>query len=283
MSYDAAAVRAFFDGFAEREWSRLDATPQGRTNYAIHLRALTRHIQPGMRVLDMGSGPGRFAIDIARAGCEVALADISPVQLGLARRRLEDEGLLERATGFHQLDVTDLHGLDTAAYDIVVCFGGVISYTRERYAAGLRELARVVRPGGLVLVSVMSLHGTLRLAGPLDAVGFLARLDEHIDRSAILAGENIVFTRPGSAELHQPLALFTAEGLRRAMADAQLVVEQMASSNPLIAQFQRVPQIADSAEATAVLRELELAACEVPGLLDTGSHLIAVARRSVST
>ncbi len=87
MAYDASGVRAYFDDYAEREWTRLDETVQGRSSYAIHRRLLERYARPGMQVLDIGAGPGRYAIDLLRLGCAVTVADLSPVQLELARRQ----------------------------------------------------------------------------------------------------------------------------------------------------------------------------------------------------
>jgi SAM-dependent methyltransferase len=280
MTYDPGAVMSYFDAVGDREWARLEATLRGRISYAIHRRILLECARSSMRVLDIGSGPGRFAIDLARLGCEVTLADLSPTQLQLARQRLDQERLLGHVAGFHQIDVTDMRMLDDSAFDLVVCYGGVVSYARDRYAAALAELRRVVRTSGVVLVSVMSLYGTLSLTGPLDAADFLAHADEHLDVAAVLAGDGVVYTRPGSREFHQPLALFTSGGLRHAMRAARLGVVKMAAANPLLTEYERVPRIEESPEAAARLEQLEIAACQYPGLLDTGSHLIAVGQPS---
>jgi 2-polyprenyl-3-methyl-5-hydroxy-6-metoxy-1,4-benzoquinol methylase len=280
VTYTPDAVRAYFDTFAEREWDRLAATVQGRANYAVHRRFLDAHVRAGMRVLDVGAGPGRFAIDLIGLGAEVAIADLSRVQLDLARRRLDERGLLDRVEGFHEADVVDLAAFGDGAFDVVVCFGGAVSYTKERHPEAVRELTRVVRPGGRVLLSVMSLYGALRLIGPLDAPGVLETFDAHLDWNAVLSGADVVLTRPGSAEFHQPLALFTSDGLRRVLHAAGLQVESLASANPLLPQFSRVPKIAESKAASDALEKLEVALCDRPGLVDAGGHLIAVARRS---
>ncbi len=279
MTYDAVSVRAYFDTLADREWDRLEATVQGRSNYAVHRRFLDAHVRAGMRVLDLGSGPGRFSIDLVALGAEVTVADLSPVQLDLARKRLDERGMLDRVVGFHQLDVVDLRSIEDRTFDVVVCFGGVVSYTRRRHIEALRELVRVLRPGGVVLLSVMSLYGALRLAGPLDAAAVLESMDRHLDWEAVLAGADVVYTRRDSAEFHQPIALFTSAALKRVIADAGLHVEAMATANAILPQYLRVPKIAESPGAAEALQALELAVCDYPGLLDAGGHLIVVARR----
>jgi ubiquinone/menaquinone biosynthesis C-methylase UbiE len=279
MTYDRQQVSQYFDAFGEREWQRLETTLQGRSNHAVHKHLLRGYVQPGCDLLDVGSGPGRFAIDAVTMGARVTLADISQVQLDLAQRRLAEQAMLDKVGGFHVADVIDLSMFRDASFDLVVAFGGVISYTRDRYDAALREIARVLRPGGAALVSVMSLHGVMRLIGPLDAPNVLESIDQHLDWSAMLAGADTMLTRAGSTEFHQPLVLFTSNGLRSALTDAGLVVERIACANPLFPQFMRVPKMEASALASDRLIELEVAVCEQPGLADAGGHLIAAARR----
>jgi 2-polyprenyl-3-methyl-5-hydroxy-6-metoxy-1,4-benzoquinol methylase len=281
-SYDPQSVRRYFDAFGEREWQRLEATFQGRSNYAVHRHLLEQHIVPGDRVLDVGCGPGRFAIDLATLDARVTLVDLSDVQLDLARQRLGERQMLDRVEGFQRGDVLDLSAFGDSTYDAVVCFGGVLSYTREKYAAAIGELGRVVRPGGVVLVSVMSLYGAMRLLGPLDAAQVVESIDQHLDWEQVLGGADIVFTRPGSKEFHQPIALFTSRGLSAALTDAGLHVERLASANPLFPQYMKVAQIEASAAASDRLMALEAAVCQNPGLIDAGGHLIAVARRPLS-
>ncbi len=279
MTYDPQGVRRFFDASGEREWQRLEATLQGRSSHVVHRHILADFVQPGFRLLDAGSGPGRFAIDAVKMGARVTLADISNVQLELARKQLSESGLLDHVDGFHVADVLDLSAFEDASFDVVLAFGGVLSYTRDRYDAALRELVRVVRPGGAVLVSVMSVYGIMRLTGPLDAAKVLESVDEHLDWQSLLDGSDTVLTRAGSVEFHQPLVLFTSNGLRRAMTDAGLRVERVASANPLLTEYMKVPQMEASALASERLVQLEVAACEHPGLVDAGGHLIVAARR----
>lgn len=279
MTYDPERVRAYFDTFAEREWQRLESDIQGRSSYAVHMRLLERYVRSDMRVLDIGAGPGRFAIDIATAGARLVVADISDVQLELARKNLEARGLADHVEAFQRLDVLDLESVGHESFDLVVAYGGVVSYTRERYADALRGLACALRPGGAVLLSVMSLHGVMRLIGPLDGAAVVESLDQHLDVSAILAGADITLSAPGSPEFHQPMALFTSAGLSRAIAEAGLSLETMASANALLPAFTKVPNIEASELASRRVIEMELAVAELPGLLDAGGHLIAAARK----
>ncbi|MGH7618252.1 MAG: class I SAM-dependent methyltransferase [Gemmatimonadaceae bacterium] len=281
MSYDAESVRRHFDTLGEREWDRLERTLQGRVKYAVHKRQIEKHVRDGMRVLDAGCGPGRFAIDIARLGARVTLVDISDVQLDLARKRLADAEVMGHVGDIRRMDVLDMSAFGESSFDAVVCFGGAVSYTTRQHVDALRQLARVAKPGAPVLVSVMSLIGALRLIGPLDAASVLESWEAHLDFEAVRGGADVILTNPTSNEFHKPLALFTAQGLRTALESAGLGVETIAASDSLIPEYFQIPKINASEKASAELIALEVALSERPGLVDGGGHLIGVGRKAV--
>jgi hypothetical protein len=115
------------------------------------------------------------------------------------------------------------------------------------------------------------------LVGPLDAATVLENVNDHLDWDAVLSGAGVVLSRPTSTEFHQPLALFSSTGLRSALVEAGLEVRTLASANPFLPEFLPVPKIAASERAARMLVDLEVALCGQPGLVDTGSHFLAVA------
>jgi demethylmenaquinone methyltransferase/2-methoxy-6-polyprenyl-1,4-benzoquinol methylase len=96
----------------------------------------------GSTVLDVATGTGAVARELlAQKGCTVVGLDQSPEMLAEARRRLPAEVKLIEARA-EQLPFPD------AAFDAVT-FTYLLRYVDDPGAA-LRELARVVRPGGTV-------------------------------------------------------------------------------------------------------------------------------------
>src|SRR5262245_42536732 len=85
-------VRAHFDAVGDAEWDRLAATPRDRVSFELRRRLLAEHIRPGDRVLEIGAGPGRFTIELARLGAQVTVTDISPVQLACNERHVRQAG-----------------------------------------------------------------------------------------------------------------------------------------------------------------------------------------------
>lgn len=161
-SYDPEYVRRYYDTYGEREWARFELNPPNIVNFHVHRHYLERYIRGGDHVLEAGAGAGRFTIELARLGARVTVGDLSPVQLTLNREKVAAAGCATAVVGRILLDVVDLSRFPSGCFDAAVCYGGVLSYLFERADAALAELLRVTKPGGYLLLSVMSLAGTLR-------------------------------------------------------------------------------------------------------------------------
>ncbi len=101
-------------------------------------------LPPGTRVLDVACGPGRFLDDAASLGLAVVGIDGSPSMLQVARTHLGERAALVRGDAM-------VLPFASGSFDLVNC-SGLIEYLPEP-GPMLRELRRVVRPGGRVLVS----------------------------------------------------------------------------------------------------------------------------------
>jgi ubiquinone/menaquinone biosynthesis C-methylase UbiE len=103
-------------------------------------------LRPGMRFLDVAAGAGGLSLPAARLGAEVLATDISPgmVERLLARARDEGLGVEALVMDGHELELED----DT--FDITGSQFGVMLFPDQPRA--LREMARVTKPGGRVLM-----------------------------------------------------------------------------------------------------------------------------------
>lgn len=101
-------------------------------------------------VLDVGTGPGALAVEIATrcASCSVIGVDLAPDVLATAEQRARDAGVSERA----QFVVADAAALPLADATIDVSVSTWSLHHWREVPAILRELRRVVRPGGRILL-----------------------------------------------------------------------------------------------------------------------------------
>lgn len=147
----------FYDALGDREFVR----PSLTTVVSDLLHRTVLNLAKG-RVLDVGAGVGRLSVPLARQCSSMVVVDVSKRQLERNRSRLTNRGLLSKVECHLERDVTELTGLSDAAFDTVVCVRGPLNYCTGSYQAAIRELFRVLRPGGLLLVSVRSVHSGVR-------------------------------------------------------------------------------------------------------------------------
>lgn len=189
-------VAKIYDDWAEFQWHRLDAMP---CEFHIHRQALLAYLPAASRVLDIGAGPGRYALELARAGHRVVIGDLSPCQLEAARARAAQAGFPLGAPGagieeISMLDARDLGRYPDGSFDAVVALGPFyhLQDAADR-ARAAREAARVLRPGGLLFAAFMPRQFWLSLAlhqfilDPRAEERHLARLEGLLDHG-LLAG-----------------------------------------------------------------------------------------------
>lgn len=156
-------VREYYAHFDRREWHRLADTGEGAIEFAITCRALIRHLPSSGRVLDLGGGPGRYAIWLVERGYQVTLADLSSNLLEIARSEVADADVAARIESITVADARDLSAWGDESFDAVLSLGPFyhLSSLEDRRAAA-SEMVRVLRPQGLAFVALMPRYGLLR-------------------------------------------------------------------------------------------------------------------------
>lgn len=118
-------------------------------------------LESGMRVLDVGCGPGNitsYLADVVGAQGEVVGIDPSAERIALAREKVATTTNSHGGTGarlaFHVGCAEDLSRFPPASFDAVYC-NSTLHWVADQ-AGALREFARVLRPGGRLGVSGQS-------------------------------------------------------------------------------------------------------------------------------
>ena len=108
---------------------------------------LLPHLKPGLRLLDFGCGIGTISVGLAKAvdPGEMHGVDMAVSELGIANRIAQAGG--HDNTTFHVGDVTDLP-FDDDFFDVAHCHN-VLMHVPDT-AAVLREVKRVLKPGGII-------------------------------------------------------------------------------------------------------------------------------------
>jgi SAM-dependent methyltransferase len=126
------------------------------------MRVLDEHLPPApATLLDVGGGPGRYAITLAARGYHVTLADISAPELDLAREKAAEAGVsLARVV---EADARDLSRFDNASFDSVLIMGPLYHLLdEESRRRAIAEAVRVLRPGGVLFAAWITRYAVLR-------------------------------------------------------------------------------------------------------------------------
>jgi S-adenosylmethionine-dependent methyltransferase len=146
-----AIIKEFYDQGAEYEWTRFDRQP---VEFLITKHVLDQYIQSGESVLDIGGGPGRYALHYAQKGCQVTLMDLSDGNINLAKYKAVEMGLTLEARAGNALDADQL--LAGRQFDHVLLMGPLYHLLEEKDRLSAVHVAlNWLKPGGRLYVSFL--------------------------------------------------------------------------------------------------------------------------------
>jgi ubiquinone/menaquinone biosynthesis C-methylase UbiE len=136
---------------------------RGRSNLAL---GWTQRLglPPRTKVLDVGCGAGQMTIALARNGLQVSAIDRVPLMIDLTRAKAEDH-MVASLVSAH---VGDAHRLDfeSSSFQLAIALG-LIDWVQSPHEA-IVELARVIEPGGWLILSCAHSRALVYLLDPLN-------------------------------------------------------------------------------------------------------------------
>jgi len=271
---DREAMRDYYDRYGEIEWTRLEASLPGRVSFVIHRRFLEEFVERGDHVLEVGAGPGRFTIELATLGAQVRVTDFSPVQLDLHVQHVTGTPGEHAVVSRELLDICDTSRYPDATFDVVLAFGGPLSYAFDEANEAFAGLLRITKPGGIIVASVMSLLGSWRY--------FLRGVVEDTNVAGEAANDLVLTTGDlrHFATTHV-CRMFRASDVKQMIADCGAEVLAMSASNwASLGDGEALSELESDPARWQNFLEHEIRACREPGALDGGTHLLFAARRS---
>ena len=156
--------------YSSAVFARADETLESASRRKLERICRKLDLQPGDRVLEIGTGWGGFAIHAAREyGCRVATATISCEQYELARARIAAAGLTDRIEVL-LADYRDLGG----RYDKLVSIEMVEAIGHQYLDLYFQRIAALLEPHGAALVQAITIEDR-RYAKALREVDFIKR------------------------------------------------------------------------------------------------------------
>ena len=136
--------RSFFDSVGP-EW---DALRRVLGDDLLRARATATLVPPGLRVADIGTGTGILALELAALGLHVVAIDRSDAMLDTARAKWESAR--GESPGEIEFRAGDAHAMPVESDSLDAAFAHMVLHSLEEPERAVREMARIVRPGGQV-------------------------------------------------------------------------------------------------------------------------------------
>jgi SAM-dependent methyltransferase len=145
MSEDPSGTRESYDEIAATYTERMFAELAGKPLDRHLLNRLAEDVRGHGLVADLGCGPGHVARDLHEQGVRMLGIDLSPRMIDWARKHSPDI----------EFRVGDMRALELPAGALagIVAFYSLIHIDEREMGPTLRELRRVLTPGGLLLVA----------------------------------------------------------------------------------------------------------------------------------
>jgi len=160
---DFERVKSYYSVFDE--WNRLDA-PEGKLEFDMSMPIITSNLNQESEILDLGGGPGRYTIELAKLGHSLHLADLSQTLLDSAKQKIDELGI-DNVKSITQANAVDLSSFKSGSFDAVLLLGPLYHLTNETERVScVKEVHRVLKPNGKVFASfVPYLTGAIGVAG----------------------------------------------------------------------------------------------------------------------
>lgn len=130
----------------------------GMVEFSTTMRYIEKYLRPGMRVLEIGAGTGRYSHALAQKGYEVDAVELVQHNIDIFRRNTQPG---ERVT-IRQGNAKDLYMFAEDTYDITLLLGPMYHlFTVEDQHQALAEAIRVTKKGGIVFVSYCGNEATM--------------------------------------------------------------------------------------------------------------------------
>ena len=257
---DLQANRQYHERVAARYDGIYDG-PRWDAWYSLSWDGLKPHIPSDLRapVIDLGCGTGRYGLRLAKSGYSVTFSDLAEKMLEATRRKAVDMQVTERCT-FLRADVMDLSAFPKQHFALAIAQGDVLSFARQPQKA-LKEVRRLLRPGGILVASVDQTYAALAHYAEKSDLSGLQRLLSRGEMEWLAREREERFT----------VHTFTVEGLRELLERSGFEVLDLFGKTVL--PFKKLEAHFESPETTRKILAMEKKLCRKPSALGLASHL----------
>jgi ubiquinone/menaquinone biosynthesis C-methylase UbiE len=269
---DFEHIRQRYAGKANQEWERLCSTPIMRIEYMVTTHVLNRYLPNTGLILDAGSGPGRYTVDLVHKGYRVVMFDLLREMLQLGQQKVAETKMQEMVMLVEGNIVTLPY--KEKSFDAVICLGAPLSHITDSQARSnaVAEIARVVKQGGQVFLT-----GMTRLTSYRGAIFWLKQHPEFFEQ--IITTDYRACGIMDGSQVWYTFATGELEGMMEC-AGLQVIdrvgCEGLANHLPV----ENLEQIEADERYWPAWKEVLLDTCNEPSIIGISNHLLVVASKA---
>ncbi|MBQ8813642.1 MAG: class I SAM-dependent methyltransferase [Lachnospiraceae bacterium] len=122
----------------------------GMVEYITTMNYIERYLQPGMRVIEIGAGTGRYSHALARKGYQVDAVELVEHNIDV----FNEHTMPGESITITQGNAMDLSAFESDTYDITLVLGPMYHlFTKEDKLKALSEAIRVTKKGGVIFAA----------------------------------------------------------------------------------------------------------------------------------
>lgn len=269
MKEQLDAIQKYYDSDPQKEWDRLKTRHPFEKYITTHI--MDRYLAPGDAILDIGGGPGHYAIHYARQGHPVTLVDLSGENVRFAKKKARQYGVKIAAL---QGNALDLSAFPAESFDAVFLMGPLYHLLNEESRVqAILEAKRVLKTGGCLFSSFILMFGGV-IFGLRDLPQTILWPDEQVYFDIAARGEDASF------EAFTFAYMTTVEQVKRLFGKIPgLEKETLFGQEGILAPYRNVLSARPKKERL-LWYDYALRFCEQEDYLTHAEHLMYVARKT---
>lgn len=154
-------IKDYYNKNSKNEWLRLN-DPYSRLEFFSTMYMIKKYFPSEGKILDIGSGPGRYSIELLKRGYRVTLMDLSNKSIDLAKNNIEAMNL--KAENYICGDALYLDFIEDNFFDAILLMGPMYHiHSKEERIKILENCRRVLKEDGVILITYINSLGVLKV------------------------------------------------------------------------------------------------------------------------
>lgn len=143
-------IKQYYENYNED--GRLEKKDQ-QVEFLTTIKYVEKYLNPGMKILEVGAGTGRYSLYFARNGFQVDAVELVEHNINIFKGKLSKEDNIS----INQGNALDLHMYEENTFDVTLVLGPMYHvYNDEDRVKVIEEALRVTKPGGYVFYAYIT-------------------------------------------------------------------------------------------------------------------------------